>query len=132
MGIDSTEARRKRKGKYNFPFSPLARDLLGNPVFWGLTPTSRKLYEYLLMSYRSGNNGKLIAPFSVLHDLGIVGSELSLSKGLKELRDKGFIRLIAVGAKKQHLANRYAIINPDLPIDWNPKDFPEVGYYKPP
>ena len=132
MGIDSTEARRKRKGKYNFPFSPLARGLQTDPAFWELTPTSRKLYEYLLMSYTGRNNGKLIAPFSVLHDLGIVGSELSLSKGLKELRDKGFIKLIAVGAKKQHLANRYAIINPDLPIDWNPKDFPEVGYYKPP
>ncbi len=125
--------RRSRRGKaFNFKFSPLANELLDDPTYWALSPGANKLYQYFLLTWNGYNNGKLIAPFPLVSSRRIVGSEQTLANALQELRAKGFIRLVAVGSKRLKLANRYAIIRPDLGIDWNPKDTPENGYFIPP
>ena len=132
MGIDAAEKKRRNKGKYPFLWSPLTHSLKEDRAYWLMNPSARDIYQYLLMSYNRRNNGKLTAPFSVLQELGIIGSEQTLSNALRELREAGFIRLVAKGAKKLHLANRYAITNPPIAIDWNPQEEPEDGYFIPP
>lgn len=122
-------AKRKGGGVIQYVYSPLPRDMKENAAFWAMSPSAHRVYEYFLMSWNGKNNGKLTAPFSTLYKLGVVKSDRSLTKALRELLELGLIELTALGSKKIRLANRYAIAR--VRVNWNPEDMPEAGYYIP-
>ena len=83
---------RREKGS----FVPLPRAVLQDEKFARLSPRATKLLVDLLAQYGGFNNGDLEATFNTMQERGW-RSKSQLAKGIKELREAGFIRLTRQG-----------------------------------
>lgn len=75
------------------PFVPMRRDMLKDPIWRQLSSKAKVIYLYLR---RNSNNlvKGIKLPYSQLIDMM---STQTISKGLKELRDAGFIKQVSKG-----------------------------------
>lgn len=84
-----------KKGKrdfYNQPFVPLGKEMLFKCEEWKeFSPAARDIYIMLKAKYNRKNNGEIRLHYSELKKIKGLRNQRTISRGFKELEEKGWI-----------------------------------------
>lgn len=101
MGVN-----KRRRPKFP-PFLMLNRDMILYCDAWKqLSPSAKVVYICIKARHNGSNNGKISLPYSELETVKGLGSPSTVSRALKELEKKGWIRRTHHGGMYRY-ANRY-------------------------
>jgi len=91
-------SRRSRKGtKYRHSFVMLPRRMLNDSQWKNLSPAAKLLYIHLKAKYNGINNGSIRLYYSELQGIKGISSPSTISKAIKELEEKRWIRRAKIG-----------------------------------
>lgn len=89
---------RSKKSKPSKSFVMLSRGmLLRSPEWKGLSPAAKLAYVYLKAKYNGSNNGVIRLYYSELKGVKGISSSTTISKALKELQEKGWLKRTQLG-----------------------------------
>lgn len=125
---------RKGRSKFDEQFVPLPYSTVESDAWQHLSPAAVKVFIELRHRYNGHNNGKLTLSLDEGARLLHMG-KATIARALKELEEKGFIKLVKRGRWYGRMASEYAVtdrrLNGELPTrawkDWRPPEKPESG-----
>jgi hypothetical protein len=110
--LPSSKARRAmkpRKGKERSKsFVMLPRDMLYRQEWRKLSTAAKLYYIHLKAKYTGSNNGEIVLSYSELKGIKGLSSSGTISKAIKELEKKGWIRIRTLGGMYRH-SNKYEL-----------------------
>lgn len=94
---------KRNKKKIHEPFVMIGRSMLLRCKEWKeLSPAAKILYLYLKAKYNGSNNGSIRLYYSELKDVKGVSSPSTISKAIKEIEKKGWIKRTIYGGLYRH------------------------------
>jgi len=92
----------RRKGPRGSPHVGLERKILKNESFRSLSGSARTFYLYLKGRYNGSNNGEIRLPYSAMKGVGGCSNPRTISRAIKELESKGWIKVKTRGGLYRH------------------------------
>ena len=99
---------RKRKNKGHKSFVMLPRKMLKSEEWKELSPAAKLFYIHLKGKYNGSNNGQIRLYYSELAGVKGISSDSTISKAIKELESKGWIKRYEIGGLYRHF-NEYEL-----------------------
>lgn len=102
-----------KRDKYTQPFVPLGKGMLFKCEEWKeFSPAARDIYIMLKAKYNTKNNGEICLYYSELKKIKGLRNQRTISRGFKELEEKGWIERSEWGglcrvAKKYSLTGKH-------------------------
>ncbi len=100
-------AKRQRKKRFN-NFVMVPRKILKLNEWRSLSPSAKILYVHLKAKYNGANNGSIDLHYSELEGIRGLSSHSTISKALKELLEKDWIKKTQFGGLYRH-SNKYEL-----------------------
>ncbi|WP_439257632.1 hypothetical protein [Lonepinella sp. BR2271] len=79
------------------PFVALPKNMMNSTAFKRLSPVENKVFIHLCAEYNGKNNGNITLPYNRVNEFDL--SRQTLSKALKSLTEKGFIKVSRQGER---------------------------------
>ncbi|WP_455647988.1 hypothetical protein [Lonepinella koalarum] len=79
------------------PFVALPKNMMNSTAFKRLSPAENKVFVHLCAEYNGKNNGNITLPYNRASEFNL--SRQTLSKALKSLTEKGFIKVSRQGER---------------------------------
>ena len=95
----SSEHRKKGGG---LPHVGLDLRALNEDPWLGLSAAAKIFYIQLKSQYSGSNNGKIRLSYSKMRSVKGCSNDHTISKAIKELRDKGWIKVKEIGGLHRH------------------------------